>query len=600
MARPAPADSRLKVTVESQSVLCDGKTKAVVRVEASDPSGKPLRDEIAVRLSSPKARISEEKKLHKGSVTFKFTPRKPTGKTASTSPLRLAMRRPFIFLKATLAQEARDMAQSLIFALLLVMLVIRPFITQVFYIPSSSMEPTLFIGDRLLAGMFTYRFTDPKRGDVVIFKAPNTEEKHRVPLGVRTLEYSTYKDYIKRVIAIGGDTLEVHDGHTYLNGKVQDEPYTKEPRHIISAVQSPEGPIFPDGRQQEQQLRQPLLGPARKRRRSSQKHGSSSGPCRESDRFSPHQYGNRRPIFGKSADRNIDMPSTLHRIHCADARDMAEIPDGSVHLVVTSPPYWQLKDYGNDGQIGFNDSYEEYVNNLNLVWSESIRALHTGCRLCINAGDQFARSVYYGRYKAFRSTRRSSNSARLPATDYMGRSSGARSQLQHNGRRKHYGSFPYPRNGILKLDYEYIMIFKKPGDAPEADDAMKESARMSTEEWNTLFAGHWNFIGERQNRHLAPFPEGTARPPHPDVLVPRRNRPRPLPRKRHNIGRIHKTRRNSIGYEINPEYAETARRRILSEKGLFDPDTSIEFATRETNEADLPARIAALPIASRR
>ena len=60
---------------------------------------------------------------------------------------------------------------------------------------------------------------------------------------------------------------------------------------------------------------------------------------------------------------------------------------------------WQLKDYGTEDQIGFNDSYEEYINNLNLVWQECYRVLSDGCRMCINIGDQFARSVYYGRYK---------------------------------------------------------------------------------------------------------------------------------------------------------------------------------------------------------
>jgi modification methylase len=71
----------------------------------------------------------------------------------------------------------------------------------------------------------------------------------------------------------------------------------------------------------------------------------------------------------------------------------------TVHLVITSPPYWQLKDYDTDNQIGFHDSYENYKNNLNLVWKECYRVLHNGCRLCVNIGDQFARSVYYIRHK---------------------------------------------------------------------------------------------------------------------------------------------------------------------------------------------------------
>ncbi len=59
---------------------------------------------------------------------------------------------------------------------------------------------------------------------------------------------------------------------------------------------------------------------------------------------------------------------------------MSEVADESVHLVVTSPPYWQLKDYGNGSQIGFNDNYEEYINHLNLVWNECCRVLRDCCK----------------------------------------------------------------------------------------------------------------------------------------------------------------------------------------------------------------------------
>src|ERR1700739_509875 len=90
---------------------------------------------------------------------------------------------------------------------------------------------------------------------------------------------------------------------------------------------------------------------------------------------------------------------TQHRIVNGDSRQMREVRDGSVQLIVTSPPYWQLKDYGADNQIGYHSSYEDYINNLNLVWKECYRVLESGCRLCVNIGDQFARSVYYGRDK---------------------------------------------------------------------------------------------------------------------------------------------------------------------------------------------------------
>ena len=73
------------------------------------------------------------------------------------------------------------------------------------------------------------------------------------------------------------------------------------------------------------------------------------------------------------------------------------------------------------------------------------------------------------------------------------------------------GSFPYPRNGILKIDYEFILLFKKLGKPPEVSKETKERSRLTTAEWNTYFAGHWNFSGEKQGRHLAMFPEELPR-----------------------------------------------------------------------------------------
>ncbi len=87
---------------------------------------------------------------------------------------------------------------------------------------------------------------------------------------------------------------------------------------------------------------------------------------------------------------------TRHNIIIGDSRQMDYLEDQSVQLAITSPPYWQLKDYGTENQIGYHEDYETYINNLNLVWKECYRVLENGCRLCVNIGDQFARAVYYG------------------------------------------------------------------------------------------------------------------------------------------------------------------------------------------------------------
>ena len=73
---------------------------------------------------------------------------------------------------------------------------------------------------------------------------------------------------------------------------------------------------------------------------------------------------------------------TIHTIINGDSRQMSELNDESVHLIVTSPPYWQLKDYGTDNQIGFHDDYK--TNKPPNLTAECFRVLHKGCRLCIN------------------------------------------------------------------------------------------------------------------------------------------------------------------------------------------------------------------------
>ncbi len=199
---------------------------------------------------------------------------------------------------------------------------------------------------------------------------------------------------------------------------------------------------------------------------------------------------------------------TKHKIVIGDSRKLNKIPDKSVQLIITSPPYWQLKDYGTEDQIGFNDSYEEYINNLNLVWRECYRVLSDGCRMCINIGDQFARSVYYGRYKVIPIRTEIIRFCESLGMDYMGAVIWQKTTTMNtSGGGAIMGSYPYPRNGILKMDYEFILLFKKLGNAPKPTPEQKKASEMTKEEWNEYFSSHWNFYGARQNGHIAMFPE---------------------------------------------------------------------------------------------
>ncbi|NQT21100.1 MAG: site-specific DNA-methyltransferase [Planctomycetes bacterium] len=275
---------------------------------------------------------------------------------------------------------------------------------------------------------------------------------------------------------------------------------------------------------------------------------------------------------------------------------MDELGDESVHLIITSPPYWQLKDYGSGGQIGFDDSYEDYINGLNLVWSECRRVLHKGCRLCVNIGDQFARSVYYGRYKVIPIRTEIIRFCEAIGFDYMGAVIWQKvTTCNTTGGATIMGSFPHPRNGILKIDYEFILLFKKLGKAPAVERDIKEASAMTIDEWNAWFSGHWNFVGEKQNKHLAMFPEEL---------------PRRLVRMFSFVGETildpflgsgttslaaRNLDRNSIGYEINGSFLPVIREKLgIANPGMFD-DAEFEIVNQEGPTEDLGVKIAQLP-----
>jgi len=275
---------------------------------------------------------------------------------------------------------------------------------------------------------------------------------------------------------------------------------------------------------------------------------------------------------------------------------MHEVKDASVHLVVTSPPYWQLKDYGSSDQIGFNHSYEEYINNLNLVWNECYRVIENGCRLCVNIGDQFARSVYYGRYKVIPIRTEIIKFCETIGFDYMGAVIWQKvTTCNTTGGASVMGSFPYPRNGILKLDYEFILIFKKQGVAAPVTHELREKSEMTTEEWNQYFSGHWNFAGEKQGKHLAMFPEELPKRlikmftfVGDTVLDPFLGSGTTMLAAKNLI-------RNSVGYEINGDFLPFIKERVGCGQSLFSEECAFEISKQEKMTANFADEIQKLP-----
>jgi site-specific DNA-methyltransferase (adenine-specific) len=273
--------------------------------------------------------------------------------------------------------------------------------------------------------------------------------------------------------------------------------------------------------------------------------------------------------------------NSSHKIINGDSRQMSELEDKSVHLIVTSPPYWQLKDYGTEEQIGFHDSYESYINNLNLVWSECARVLHDGCRLCINIGDQFARSTYYGRYKVIPIHAEIIRFCEALGLDFMGQIIWQKTTTMNtSGGGAVMGSFPYPRNGIVKLDFEYILLFKKQGNAPKPTAEQKVGAAMTNEEWNTYFNGHWYFNGAKQDKHLAMFPEELPKRLIRMFSFEGETVLDPFMGSGTTALAARKLGQNSVGYEINPDYIPIIEEKVGAVDVVRQPDLTVDFEQR--------------------
>ncbi len=200
------------------------------------------------------------------------------------------------------------------------------------------------------------------------------------------------------------------------------------------------------------------------------------------------------------------------KVFIGDSRKMVEVEDESIGLVITSPPYWHIKDYGVPGQIGYGQTLHEYLKDLYRTWEECFRVLKPGRRLCINIGDQFSRSIVYGKYKVIPLHAEIITQCEKIGFDYMGAIIWQKkTTMNTTGGATVMGSYPYPPNGIVEIDYEFILVFKKPGKAEKVPKGIKEKSKLTKEEWKEYFSGHWKFGGEKQIGHEAMFPEELPR-----------------------------------------------------------------------------------------
>jgi site-specific DNA-methyltransferase (adenine-specific) len=279
-----------------------------------------------------------------------------------------------------------------------------------------------------------------------------------------------------------------------------------------------------------------------------------------------------------------DFPTT-HRLIQGDARNLLFIAEESIHLVVTSPPYWTLKRYNDsEGQLGHVADYEQFVKELEQVWREAFRVLVPGGRLVCVVGDVcLSRRENAGRHTVVPLHADICVTCRRLGFDNLNpiiwhKISNASYEVSNGS--KFLGK-PYEPNAIIKNDIEYILMQRKPGGYRKPTEEQRRLSMIPKDKFDRWFQQFWNFSGASTKEHPAPFPlELASRLVQMfsfvgDTVLD------PFCGTGTTMVAALKTRRNSIGVELDTEYCRMAASRLMNENtSLFSQaDLQIQLHT---------------------
>jgi DNA modification methylase len=267
----------------------------------------------------------------------------------------------------------------------------------------------------------------------------------------------------------------------------------------------------------------------------------------------------------KSAQANITQT-----LRCGDARELDWIADESVHLVLTSPPYWTLKEYpANQNQLGLVADYEKFHDELDKVWRHCYRILVPGGRLVCVVGDVCLSRRRHGRHMVMPLHADIVVRCRKIGFDNLNpifwyKISNAAYEIENGSG---FLGKPYEPNAIIKNDMEFILMLRKSGGYRQPTEEQRDASRLTKQEHHDWFQQVWTIPGESTRSHPAPFPEALAYRLVRMFSFTEDTVLDPFMGLGTTLLAAAKCGRNGIGVEIDPSYFAKAKARLEAEQG---------------------------------